>query len=272
MIKKLKSKIGDIARGFHGIYHNTFDKYLIIPEGLKEINLGRSVEGREINAYKFGHNGKVKILFMGGIHGNEIGTVKLMYKLINYLHRNNKEYLGLEIFVLPCLNPDGLAVALGRPDYFSGGRFGRFNANNVDLNRNFKTKNFSSENYWYFGNKNVAVYCGEKAFSEPESKLLADFIKSNDISILYSFHSRGREVMGNLNHLSKELVRDFVKKSGYRYVSDDEWRKMQQTGTIKEWCEDNNIAYIEVESSVRYGSDWKNQKDAIISAIRYHYG
>lgn len=272
MIKKLKGKIGDFVRGFEGLYHNNTDKYLTVPEGLKEIIIGHSTEGRDIFAYKFGNNGHVKVLFMGGIHGNEVGTVKLMYKLINYLSRNKKDYLGLELFVVPCVNPDGLAKALQAPDYFGGGRNGRFNANNVDLNRNFKTSNFCSENFWFFGNKDIPVFCGTKPFSEPESLAIADFIKTNRISVLYSFHSRGKEVMGNLNKLSQELVKDFVNKTGYRYVSHEEWKKMKQTGTVKEWCEDNNIAYVEVESSVRYGSDWKKQKDAIIGAIRYYYG
>lgn len=270
MLKKLRGKFADYARGFHGIYQNKLDKYLVIPEGLNEILLGHSVEQREIFAYKFGTDEKVRILFMGGIHGNEVGTVKLMYKLINYLH--DRKLLGLEIYVLPCLNPDGLARALSAPDYFRGGRVGRFNANNVDLNRNFATKSFRSENYWFFNDSNVAVYCGEKSFSEPESKLLADFIKERGISVLYSFHSRGREVMGNRNELSQRLVQDFVAKSGFKYISEEDWRKLGQTGTIKEWCDENEVAYVEIEAGSRYGSDWKTQKDAIIGALKYHYG
>ena len=270
MLKKLKVKLKDYARGFHGIYQNKRDRYLLIPDGLKEVLLGHSVEECEIFAYKFGDGGKVKILFMGGIHGNEVGTVKLMYKLINYLH--DRKFLGLEIYVLPCLNPDGLKKALESPDYFGGGRIGRFNANDVDLNRNFATKSFRSENYWFFGDRNVSVYCGEKPFCEPESKILADFIKERGISILYSFHSRGREIMGNQNALSQKLVKDFVGKTGYKYVSEEDWRKLGQTGTIKEWCDESAIAYVEVEAATRYGSDWKNQKDAIIGALKYHYG
>ncbi len=78
--------------------------------------------------------------------------------------------------------------------------------------------------------------------------------------------------MGNNNKLSQALVRDFVDKTGYRYVDDEEWRCFNQTGTIKRWCENHDVAYVEVESSTRWGSDWQNQKDAIISAIKYHYG
>ena len=65
------------------------------------------------------------------------------------------------------------------------------------------------------------------------------------------------------DELSQRLVKDFAAKSDFRYVSEDAWRKLGQTGTIKEWCDENEIAYVEVEASSRYGSDWKNQKDAL---------
>lgn len=270
MLRKLKGLAGDIYRGFQGVYQDRRDHKVIVPDGLKEIIIGESVEGRELFAYQFGEQANIKILFMGGIHGNEIGTIKLMYKLIGHLVRNR--YLGLKIFVLPCLNPDGMALALEQPDYFGGGRPGRLNSNGVDLNRNFEVQSFETENYWYFGNEYVSVSCGNKPFSEPESRALADFLKQEDISIIYSFHSRGREVMGSCDKLAQTLTRNFVEKSAYRYIDDEQWRRMQQTGTLKEWCEKKGIAYIEVESSTRWGSDWKNQKDAIISALKYHYG
>ena len=78
--------------------------------------------------------------------------------------------------------------------------------------------------------------------------------------------------MGSRDDLAQRLTMDFVERTGYEYVSEDAWKKMNQTGTIKEWCEDNDVAYVEVESATRWGSDWKNQKNAIISAIKYHYG
>jgi predicted deacylase len=272
MLKKIKGKAGNIVRGFRGLYDNRKERYFSVPEGLEEVEIGRSIEGREIFAYKFGTKAKLKILFMAGIHGNEIGTVRLMYKLINYLSRNKMNYLGLEIYVLPCINPDGMARGIENPDYFKGGRVGRFNASEVDLNRNWKTKNFASRNHWYFGNRFVPVKCGEKPFSEPESKSLSEFILDREINVIYSFHSRGKEVMGSIDEMAQKLTKDFVDKCGYRYVSEDEWIEMNQTGTIKDWCEEHKISYIEIESASRWSSDWQNQAPAIIGAIKYHYG
>ncbi|MFA6992016.1 MAG: M14 family zinc carboxypeptidase [Candidatus Gracilibacteria bacterium] len=260
--------IGSIVRAFQGIIENTTNGYLPLPE--PDLSIGKSLKGKDIFAYKFG-DGSRKILFMGGIHGNEVGTVKLMHKLIDYLNESSKE-LQSKVYVIPCLNPDGHEIAKKSPDYFGGGRFGRFNANNVDLNRNFEAKSFSSKNNWFFGNSNVSIYCGESPLSEPESRLFAEFVKNNGISIVYSLHNRGKEVMGSKDNLAQKLTRDYAQKTGYKYISEEHWKSMKQTGTLKEWCENNNVSYVEVESGTRYGSDWKNQKNAIIEALNNYHG
>ncbi len=271
MLKKIKGKVDHYYRAFQGLYHDKKEGFLDLPEGIEQIVLGETVEGREVSAFHFGRNGKVKILFLAGIHGNEVGTVKLMHRLVDFL-RGNFRFLGVEIFVIPCLNLDGLARAIEQPAYFKAGEIGRFNSNGVDLNRNFDTPSFRSENYWYFGDKNVRVNCGEKVFCEPESRMLADFVKEKSVNVLYSFHNRGREVYGSADRLAQDLVKDFVKWSGYRYVGEEEEVGKGQTGTLKEWCEVSGVSYVEVECRSRWASDWEHLKPAIIKGIKYHYG
>jgi len=51
--------------------------------------LGLSVEGREIESYKFG-NGKTQLVFVGGIHGGyEWNGVILAYEFMDYLKANS---------------------------------------------------------------------------------------------------------------------------------------------------------------------------------------
>lgn len=273
MLKDLRNFVGNYLRGFRGLYENRVDRFEDLPlsESSHKSVLGETVEGREIFAYHFAQGAPLKILFMAGIHGNEVGTVKLMHKLVNFLN-GRKAFMGVDVFVLPCLNLDGLAKAVEEPDYLHGGKVGRLNANGVDLNRNFASKNFESENQWYFGNKYRRVYCGDEPFSEPETRGLADFIEREKIQVIYSFHSRGEEVCGSKDRLAQELVKDFAKKSGYRYVSDEDWSKLHLTGTMKEWCEEKGLSYVEVECGSRWASGWEDQREAIISAIKYHYG
>ncbi len=263
-------------RAAQGLYQNNFDKYLAIPENVDEFKLGESVEGRDIYAYKFENNSfhagnKIKVLFLGGIHGNDVGTIKLMHRLIFYL-AGVRAPLGLTVYVIPCLNVDGHVRAIMRPDYVHGGVMARLNANEVDLNCNFDTKSFQIENYGVFEEENVSIFCGEKPFSEPESKLLADFVLRNGISVLYSFQAGTGEVIGGKNKLAERLVKEFTDRTKLQQLQEAQWKLRNETGTLKEWCDENNVAYIGIGSHSRYGSEWKNQKNAIINAIKYHYG
>ena len=88
------------------------------------------------------------------------------------------------------------------------------------------------------------------------------------VNVVYSFHNRGREVYGSTDRLAQDLVKDFVKWSGYRYVEDE----LKVTGTLKEWCEVGGVSYVEVECRSRWASDWEHLKPAIIKGIKYHYG
>lgn len=248
MLKKIKGKVDHYYRAFQGLYHDKKEKFLDLPEGIEQIVLGETVEGREVSAFHFGRGGKVKILFIGGIHGNEIGTVKLMHRLVNFL-RGNFRFLGVEIFVIPCLNLDGLAAVMEKPTYFQAGDLGRLNSNAVDLNRNFDGLNF-----------------------EPESRILTDFIREKSVNVVYSFRNLGKEAYSSKDRLARDLVKDFVKWTGYRYAENASEVETVGTGTLREWCEVSGVSYVEVESRSRWASDWDHLKSAIIKGIKYHYG
>lgn len=88
--------------------------------------IGQSVEGRPIQAIKFGE-GSTKILMWSQMHGNETTTTRTLLDLINaflLVKGRQKEWLKeLTILAIPMLNPDG------------AGYYTRRNANDVDLNR-----------------------------------------------------------------------------------------------------------------------------------------
>jgi murein tripeptide amidase MpaA len=91
-------------------------------------------------------------LFVGGIHGGyEWNSILLAYEMADYLKGNPSVIpANLTVHIIPNLNPDGLFLATGLEGRFvatditsnamhtSG--VGRFNANKVDLNRNFDCK------------------------------------------------------------------------------------------------------------------------------------
>lgn len=268
MVKKLKRKLGYIKRGILGFFQNNFIKPPQIPESIKPFSIGTSVQGNNIQCFKIG-NGKIKRLYAFGIHGNEVGTVKLAHCFLEWLSKkfDNENYT---IFVIPCINPDGYSLACRQPEYFRGGKTGRFNANDVDLNRNFDTPSFQQSSKWSFGknySEKTNIYCGKYGGSEPEIKTLTNFIKNEKIQVLFMYHNAGNDVMPNSSELAKKLAKSYSDKTGFRLIHADHWKELEQTGTAAEWCDINNVAYIEIEGSTRWGSDWKRQKEAIISTI-----
>jgi len=101
------------------------------------ISIGQSVQGRDLWVMKISDNAAVEeaepeVKLISSMHGNENLGVPLCLNLIEYLlegYGSDPEVTGLvdnrEIFIMPLMNPDG---------YTHGSRY---NANGVDLNRDF---------------------------------------------------------------------------------------------------------------------------------------
>ncbi len=115
------------------------------PSICQVFSLGQSVEGREILVAKISDNVTTKeaepqFFYTGQIHGDEIVASNMMLRLIDYLTSNygsdaqtNRLVDGIEIWINPLANPDGLYA--GGNNTINGAQ--RFNANYIDLNRNF---------------------------------------------------------------------------------------------------------------------------------------
>ncbi len=268
MPSRIRRIVGSFFRGVIGYFENNFEsvpsEFLCNP-----VVLGFSINNLPIHCYKVG-NGSRKLLFCFGIHGNEVGTVKLAYKFLAYLLAS-KQLERNTIYIIPCLNPDGYALAQSHPDYLFGGRTGRFNSRNVDLNRNFDVPNFKKNSVWSFG-KNYSeqrdVFCGDFGNSEPETKTLTSFIQSEGIGALYMFHNAGKDVTAGKDPISQGLAQVYAMRTGFRLVREEEWLRYNQSGTAKEWCEQNAIPYVEIEGSRRWGSDWNTQKEALLGAVQ----
>jgi hypothetical protein len=146
--------------------------------------IGASVEGRPIEAHTFG-NGSTSLLFVGGIHGGyEWNSVLLAYEVMDYLATYPETVPSdLTIHVIPSLNPDGLSKVVSTTGRFTLADVptpservaaARFNANNVDLNRNFDCK-WQPTSTW----QGKSVSAGAAVFSEPEAIALRDYVLKN---------------------------------------------------------------------------------------------
>ncbi len=121
-----------------------------------------------------------RALLIGGIHGDEFAAISIMFKWMRILDDFNSGLLHWRI--VPALNPDGLLKEPGQ----------RMNANGVDLNRNFPVPDWSENplDFWQSRtSKSLRRYPGAEPLSEPESRWLAEEIKTFKPDVVISVHA-----------------------------------------------------------------------------------
>ena len=240
--------------------------------------IGLSVEGRNVDAYTYG-NGEVKLLFVGGIHGGyEWNSVILAYQFMDYLEANPKSLPdNLTVAIIPSANPDGVFKVIGKEGLFaisdvpisSDESPGRFNANGVDLNRNFDCK-WQPKSLW----KSKTVSAGSAPFSEPEAKALKDYILENNISAAIFWHSQSNAVYASqcengILPTTLDIMNDYSKASGYTAVKT--FDAYATTGAADDWLASIGISAITVELSTHKTIEW--EKNLLgIKAIFDYYG
>lgn len=133
------------------------------PAVLETRVIGKSVKGRPIYAYHVGDpEASVTAVAISTMHGNEPRTRQILNAI-----RDGRKVKGLDLWVIPTVNPDGLA------------RGTRKNARGVDLNRNFPYK-------WAKLTGNY--YSGPRPASEPETRALMRFFDEIRPRFVVSFH------------------------------------------------------------------------------------
>jgi len=125
--------------------------------------LGHSVEGRPIRVVHRGDPDEIRVLVVGCIHGDECAGVRIARRL-----RTGRPRGFLDLWILPTLNPDGLAAHT------------RQNARGVDLNRNFPYR-------WRPGPRG-RYYPGRRPASEPETRIAMRLIRRVEPDITIWFH------------------------------------------------------------------------------------
>ena len=240
--------------------------------------IGTSTEGYDISAYHFG-TGATELLFVGGIHGGyEWNTVLVAQNLMDYL-KLHPEIIpqNVKVTVIPVLNPDGLNKVVGTTTHFTASQVsssqavqtsGRFNANNVDLNRNFDC-DWQSTGTW----QNKPVSGGSEAFSESESQAIKQYIESNNPAAVVVWYSAAGGVYSSSCHngVSDEtssLTKVYAKASGYpAYESFDFYAT---TGDMTNWFAKKNIPAISVLLTTHQDVEW-DKNLAGVKAVLEHY-
>ncbi len=239
--------------------------------------IGKSVQNNDIVAYHYG-TGSTEILFVGGVHGGyEWNTVLVARELMDYLKAHPEAIPSNEtVTVIPVMNPDGLSKVVGTTGEFTAADVstsqtvsvaGRFNANNVDLNRNFDC-HWQAKGTW----QSTTVSGGTAAFSEPESQAIQSYVTAHKPAaavIWYSsaggVYSGGCDSIGND---TKALTTLYANASGYPAHST--FTAYATTGDMSDWFSKIGIPSISVLLTNHTDTEWsKNQKG--IDALLQNY-
>jgi murein tripeptide amidase MpaA len=132
------------------------------PAVIERAVIGHSVQGRPITAWHLGRPGKRRVLLISTMHGDEGKPRQILAAL-----RDGRPIRGIDLWVVPVYNPDGLA------------RGTRKNARGVDLNRNFP---------YHWADLDGAYESGPRAASEPETRAMMGFLRAIQPSRIISFH------------------------------------------------------------------------------------
>lgn len=155
----------------------------LYPHLTRLYSIGQSVEGRELWVMEISDHpgvhepGEPEVKYVANMHGNEVSGRETLLYLIQYLceeydasNREVEELVnGTRIHLLPSMNPDGYEIA--QEGDYSGLR-GRYNANGVDLNRNFPDR-----------------FSRSQSSIQPETQAVMDWLSQYHFVLSANFHA-----------------------------------------------------------------------------------
>jgi predicted deacylase len=221
-----------------------------IPFSEGPITIGKSVQGRPMEVYRFGLGPSERLIVAGMHGGGEYNTIQLADQLITYL-QGHPEIVPADVtlYILRDLNPDGDARAQSY--------LGRANAHGVDLNRNWDANwqvDWPRAGCW----TQTDVTGGTRPGSEPETRALMKFIQSHSIDAIINYHSAALGVFaGGLppDEKSIRLAKAIAAVSTYKYPPIN--TGCQYTGGFVDWADVNGVASVDVELTDHANTDYE---------------
>ncbi|OHA18271.1 MAG: hypothetical protein A2664_02300 [Candidatus Taylorbacteria bacterium RIFCSPHIGHO2_01_FULL_46_22b] len=241
--------------------------------------IGKSVQGNDLTAYHFGTGTTTEVLFVGGIHGGyEWNTALVAYELMDYLKTDPSVIpANVSVTVIPVLNPDGLNKTVGTTTRFSASDVpssqetqiaGRFNANTVDLNRNFDC-DWQAEGKW----QTKTVSGGTAAFSEPESLAIKNYVEMKKPAAVVVWYSSAGGVFASNCHTgvlpeTNKITKVYADASGYPAFQSFDFYEV--TGDMVNWLAKNNVPAISVLLTNHTSTEWTKNQAGVKALLQYY--
>ncbi len=174
----------EIGKWCADLHHDLLSVNLERCNGRDWLNGGASMQGRPIPFTYWGNPNGRRVLVLGSVHGDEITSVSMLFRWMDFLDRTRKESFLRENYYLlaPLVNPDGYYI---RPRT-------RVNASGVDLNRNFRSQLWAQQALLHWRSKtksDLRRFPGKKAGSESETRLVEKWIEEFKPELIVTVHA-----------------------------------------------------------------------------------
>ncbi len=216
---------------------------------MEMFKFGETQLGLPIHAYRFKPAGsagkKAHVLVIGGVHGDEPEGVVASRCLLE-IFRNRFE-LDLNLTLIPEFNPEGVLLKT------------RGNANQVDLNRNLPTKDWSS----------VAAtpryHPGPSPLSEKENQALVTWLNENPVQLIISLHS-WKPMLNTNGDIPEAAI--ISKMTGYVIEPDIGYPTPGSLGTYAGLEKKIPTLTYEIERDITFDQIIKTQVPAILAGLQ----
>jgi hypothetical protein len=218
----------------------------LYPDLIRLDRAGTSVEGRDLLALELG-KGARRIFICGTLHAREyIASAYLMFMAEQYARAYNnggcfgrfniRKILDCVTFsIIPMANPDGVRLVqngiaaarngrrIAKMPIVEGAAYGcrawKSNINGVDLNRNFSANWVRTRHAHLYAS---ARFRGKHAFSEPETRHIAAYIRAGSFRAYLSFHAQGEGIYwSKTGVLAFRIARRICLETGFELLRDD---------------------------------------------------
>ena len=243
------------------------------PTAGRNRTIGMSAGGLPIDLHEFGA-GPRRVILVGGIHGGyEWNSILLAYRAIDYFAADASQVPeNITLQIVASANPDGQKLVTGtstrfrEEDVAATTRPGRFNANGVDLNRNWGC-NWRTDATWL----NRSVSGGSEPFSEPETRALRDlFLAEPRPEAVIFWHSAAPGVFtGRCGEAEPGVSLGAVYgiASGYPYGKP--FTSYVVTGDATDWLATLGIPALVVELTTQRSIEWERNRKALLAVLAH---
>ncbi|MBN2424558.1 MAG: succinylglutamate desuccinylase/aspartoacylase family protein [Calditrichaceae bacterium] len=208
--------------------------------------IAQTEAGNTIYIKKFGDGDEITLI-LAALHGDEQTGFHLVYRLADTL-ASQPEIIRKPAVIVPVVNPDGLLAR------------SRLNAEGIDVNRNFPTKNWSpvyeQEKY----------YPGSQSGSALETQVMMLLINKYKPVKIIAVHDDLH--MNNFDGPAENLAWKMAETNGYEVTSDVGYPTPGSLGSYAGI--EKNIAVITLElPRISPEEAWRDNFQALIDAINF---